>query len=241
MPHSPIPVVLVHGIRISSTMWRPLARELERTRRVELVDLPGHGRRLDDRFTLDSAVEAVRDGIDRAGGRAVLVGHSLGGFTSMETISRHPERVAGFVGIGCSIRPRGLGVAFYLGVSRAMARNPQRAEKLSLKGFQLMLPPDVAAAMSAGGLAVQVMPDAVRGIAGVDPIGLLGSFRGPVRLVNGTRDPFRAEERKIARVLGDARVISVPRKNHLSVLGETRLIASIVEDTAASLDREQVA
>ena len=48
-------VVLVHGLRTSATMWR---RQLAALARHDVdavaIDLPGHGTRMDEPFTLDA-------------------------------------------------------------------------------------------------------------------------------------------------------------------------------------------
>ncbi|MFV2171777.1 alpha/beta fold hydrolase [Actinomadura sp. LOL_016] len=71
-----LPVVLVHGIRVSGTMWGPVADALADRLRVAAPDLPGHGRRRGERFTMDGAVDAVTEAIDGLGGRALVAGLS---------------------------------------------------------------------------------------------------------------------------------------------------------------------
>ena len=69
------PVVLLHGARASVTMWRPQLDALERAGRTALaVDLPGHGHRMSERFTVTGSLVAIEEAVDRVGGRAVVVG-----------------------------------------------------------------------------------------------------------------------------------------------------------------------
>ena len=54
-------------------MWRDQLAALRRAGVDALaVDLPGHGARRGEAFTLDGAVEAVAAGIDDVGGRALV-------------------------------------------------------------------------------------------------------------------------------------------------------------------------
>ena len=71
------PVVLVHGLAESGEVWRPVTDRLSATKRVVVVDLPGHGRSgasgSYDIVNLAADVAAVitADGLDgSAGGRS---------------------------------------------------------------------------------------------------------------------------------------------------------------------------
>src|SRR5665647_3273547 len=92
------PVVLIHGIRVTSTMWRAQQDALASTGRpVIAVDLPGHGARSGEPFTIDGALAVVHDAVDELGRRAVVVGLSLGGYIAITYSARFPESVAGVV------------------------------------------------------------------------------------------------------------------------------------------------
>ena len=99
-----VQVVLVHGIRTSATMWRSQVAYLERRDTpVVAVDLPGHGSRRGEEFTLDGAFEtidaAVRDAAVR--GPVLLVGHSMGGLLCIEYVGAEAAPpVAGFIAPG---------------------------------------------------------------------------------------------------------------------------------------------
>jgi pimeloyl-ACP methyl ester carboxylesterase len=87
-----------------------------------------------------SAVEAILAAIDDVGGRAVLVGHSLGGFLAITTAGRHPDKVAALVAGGCTVRPRGAFLSAYRLMARLAASSPAVADQLSVRGFRRALP-----------------------------------------------------------------------------------------------------
>lgn len=77
----PATVILVHGLRTSATLWRHQVEHLERLGiPTSAIDLPGHGRRLAERFTLDAALKSIDDAVTAAeasGSKPYLVGFSL--------------------------------------------------------------------------------------------------------------------------------------------------------------------
>jgi pimeloyl-ACP methyl ester carboxylesterase len=227
-----IPTVFVHGIRLSGTMWGPVATRVGG--RTAEPDLPGHGSRHAEPFTVDGAVESIAAAIDAIGGRAVLVGHSLGGFMAVATAGRYPDRVAALVAGGCTVRPRGAFLAAYRLFARVAASRPDVADRLSVRGFRRALPAPIATAMTAGGVRCAVVPEVVEALSGWDVIADLRRYPGPALLFNGARDPFRAGERLFLAAAPRARLAVVPRRGHIGVLAETETLAGLVRTAAAS-------
>jgi pimeloyl-ACP methyl ester carboxylesterase len=90
------PVVLLHGLGGSRSNWAFLAPELARTRRVVLVDLPGHGRSspLPAAPGLGPYADRVAKLLEDEGlAPADVVGHSLGGLVGIRLAVRRPELV----------------------------------------------------------------------------------------------------------------------------------------------------
>ena len=54
-------VILVHGAVLNGGMWAPIAADLSRDHDVLTPDLPGHGTRVGEKFTLAAAVATVTD------------------------------------------------------------------------------------------------------------------------------------------------------------------------------------
>jgi pimeloyl-ACP methyl ester carboxylesterase len=56
--------VLVHGTRTSSVIWRRQVEALERSGHPTVaLDLPGHGLRAHERFSLAGALAAIDDAV----------------------------------------------------------------------------------------------------------------------------------------------------------------------------------
>ncbi|QGQ20958.1 alpha/beta fold hydrolase [Cellulomonas sp. JZ18] len=73
------PIVLVHGTRTSSAIWHAQVAVLRhRGHPTHAIDLPGHGARSAERFTLEGALAAIDDAVSACPVPPLLVGLSLG-------------------------------------------------------------------------------------------------------------------------------------------------------------------
>jgi pimeloyl-ACP methyl ester carboxylesterase len=92
-------VVAVHGITSSHVAWAELARALPDVR-VVAPDLRGRGRSRDlpGPYGMPTHADDVAAVMDVLGvGRAVALGHSMGGFVSLVLADRHPDKVSALV------------------------------------------------------------------------------------------------------------------------------------------------
>jgi pimeloyl-ACP methyl ester carboxylesterase len=209
-------VVLVHGARTSSTMWRSQVEALRRAGRPALaIDLPGHGTRLDERFSVESSLRVIEAAVDEVGGRAVVVGLSVGGYLAIGHAAAHPRQVAGLVAAGCSSIPDQAATVAWLLAVRGVARLPDRGARLNRWLVETALPPDGARDVAAGGFALDVMADLLTAVRRTDPLGDLARIRCPVWLVNGQWDHFRLQERAFLRACPTARLVTVSGATHL--------------------------
>lgn len=184
--------MLVHGTRTSSAIWAPQVAELERLGHVTVaIDLPGHGTRTHERFTLDGALDAVHAAVASCDAPPLLVGLSLGGYVSLAYAGRYEDRVAGVLAAGCSTQTRGPLLRAYSVVSTRVTR---------LLGL--------------GGGTWHVVTDMLHALSGCSPLADLRRLHLPVWLVNGRRDPLRLEERRYLRAHAGARLTVVPRAGH---------------------------
>ncbi|GII91140.1 alpha/beta fold hydrolase [Sinosporangium siamense] len=228
-----LPIVLIHGIRVSHTMWHPTRAHLT-DHPTAAPDLPGHGTRRGEPFTMRAATDAVAAAIDHLGGRALVAGLSLGGYVALAAAQRHPEQVAGVVAMGCTAVPYGIGLKIYDFLGRAARHHPETANSLSAYALRRVLPGEAGEAMVEGGLACEVMAETVAAVAASDPLRAVASYPGPVWLVNGSRDPFRADERRFLTACRHGRLLLLPRTGHLAALNDPRALAHLFGDLASA-------
>ncbi len=104
-----VQIVFVHGIRTSATMWRSQAAYLEeRGYAFTAVDLPGHGTRMQEDFTLHEALHTIDEAVRAAAekGPVLLVGHSMGGLLCLAYVGGAEQPpVAGLIAASCTSIP----------------------------------------------------------------------------------------------------------------------------------------
>lgn len=128
-------VLLTHGFGASAAMWRGQVEALRGTHRLIAWDMRGHGdtEGPDDPagYSHAATVADMRALLDRLGvERAVVAGHSLGGFMSLAFHLAHRERVRALVLQGC-------GPGYRSAAARAAwnARAERRARTLEAEGL----------------------------------------------------------------------------------------------------------
>ncbi|MFB6164240.1 MAG: alpha/beta fold hydrolase [Haloarculaceae archaeon] len=190
------PIAFVHGAGLSRQMWLPQLRAIAADFRVIAPDLPGHGRRADERFSLSTAATVVAEAIAGATDRpALVVGQSLGAYVAVALADREPDRVAGLVlsGAGANytwllgLRTRLAGWLMRLRALRA-SRRDAFAERIADALEAGDLPRDVVAAIREGGVSLSGYGRGATALAGFDAHARLEGFDGPVLLLNGEGD-----------------------------------------------------
>ncbi|MGW5878102.1 alpha/beta fold hydrolase [Nocardiopsis terrae] len=228
-----VPVVLAHGLRSSSSMWRPQVEFLEAQGRVVVApDLPAHGSRRGEDFSVGRAVDTLLDAIDSVGGRALLVGLSMGGLLSIAAAGVAPGRIAGLVAASCTAQPAQSLAQVYRIPSVLMERLPDKGAAVNERFHRLMLPDSAADAVVDGGLAVEAATAVIDELAGIDALSALGSYPGPVWLINGARDHFRIHEKQFFDACVEGRLVNVPRAGHMVSLDQPVNFSRIVSDAA---------
>lgn len=247
-------VALVHGIRTSATMWRAQSEALAAAGVRHLaVDLPGHGTRIAERFTLDGALDAVDEAVDALPGPVLLCGLSLGGYLSLHWAGtrgldeRGGSRIAGLLAAACGTTPRGAALAGYRGIAQLINRLPDRGAGINQFMVDRFLPEHTREDVTRGGVALDVMADGLGAMAGVRPIASVSRIRVPILLVNGRFDHFRLEER---RYLAAARarpgvpeswseLLVVPGASHLVSLTQPEAFTGILLAAVAGIRDEE--
>lgn len=192
-------IILIHGATMNGASWAPVRRALEPDFRVLTPDLPGHGARRHERFTLQAAIDTVVAAAKSvAPAPVVLAGDSLGGYTAQASAAHLPqEQLRGLVLGGASREFMGMPVWPYL-AKAAMLRllfALKDEEKLvaaklpaQLAAFG-MSPGDAQATMEAG-VVMSVFPAAVHALHNVDFRARLAAITQPTLFVNGDLDTF---------------------------------------------------
>jgi len=93
------PLLIAHGLFGSARNFNTLGRKLASDRRVILADMRNHGGSpWADEMSYEAMAADLAAVIDRhAGGRAVVLGHSMGGKAAMALALTAPDSVAGLI------------------------------------------------------------------------------------------------------------------------------------------------
>jgi pimeloyl-ACP methyl ester carboxylesterase len=234
-------IVFLHGTRLSRAQWAPQLRLLSGGYRCVAVDLPGHGTRAEEPFTIDAATAAVVAAIDAeaASGRALIVGLSLGGFIAVDTAEAYPDRVLGVVLAGCSAEPVGMTTLPFRGFAWLMERfAPPGMRALSLAFFRTRYRRTISQPIVDGGFWAIGGAVAIRTLLGRRYLDRVSRLWTPVTIVNGAFDPvFGPGGARWAMAARRGRHVVIRRAMHLSNLDRprtfSRAIAAAAEDAVA--------
>lgn len=92
------PIVFIHGFCETHAMWFPFVEPLAQDYKVICIDLPGFG--TSPLTKADLSLEDVADELaawfkSEGLGKAVVIGHSLGGYVALALAERHPQLIQG--------------------------------------------------------------------------------------------------------------------------------------------------
>lgn len=94
-----IPIVFIHGVGLRAESWEQQLAVFGDRYRCFAIDMPGHGdsELLENPvLTLDDFAEALKNFINNVIGEpAIVVGHSLGAMTALQTAVTYPEVIRG--------------------------------------------------------------------------------------------------------------------------------------------------
>jgi pimeloyl-ACP methyl ester carboxylesterase len=240
-PRDATTIVFIHGTRLSRAQWLPQLRRLSGTYRCVAIDLPGHGTRASEPFTIAGAVDAVCAAIDaEAGsGRALIVGLSLGGYVAIEAAEAHPDRVLGLVLAGCSAEPVGAPSLPFRGFAALMEHVPARMLGIANRAFfRARYRRSISEPIIEGGFWSEGGAQALRTLLGRRYVERLGRLWTPVTIVNGAFDPvFGPGSEPWAATARRGRHVLIAWALHLSNLDRpttfSRVVAAAAEDAIA--------
>ena len=218
-------VVLLHGACLNRKSWLPLVRYLPDFELLAL-DLPGHGARRAEPFSLQGALDTVGALLrSQRPRRVILAGDSLGGYVALVAAAHSERGIAGVVAGGCTFEMVGAGALLArmsdapLALARRLvgeARLDRRLERFLPRIFDAATAREVQAA----GVRVAARSESLRELIGLALTPLVERIRVPIVFVNGRYDWFvRCGERTLlAQALRGSRRIAWRVGHGVSVL-----------------------
>jgi pimeloyl-ACP methyl ester carboxylesterase len=263
------PVVLIHGASGNLGDLRlGLGDRLARTRRVVLVDRPGHGwsDRPGGKADASPARQAalIAQALDAIGlDRFVLVGHSLGGTVAATFARAYPERVAGLVLLAAVTHPwkgalawhYNVGATPVVGAAFARAAALPIGEVLLEIGAREVFAPQAMPAdyIERAGIRLLLRPAELT--ANAQDVAALRAFvtaeashyrdiTMPTVVLTGDADTIVSptlHSRAIAAMLPDARLVILPGIGHMPQHVATDEVIAAIDSVSARRRAKDVA
>ncbi|HVC70214.1 MAG TPA: alpha/beta hydrolase [Acidimicrobiales bacterium] len=258
------PLVLLHGIMLSSALWVHQLRDLADHHRVIAVDLRGHGQSLPGSTgsgipILAADVRAVFEALGVHD--AVVVGHSMGGMVALQLaldlpVAERNRRLAGIVLSSTTSGPFAT-LPGWTGMARVTGPVTSRVLLIGERFGARALPSGdlrwwlVRLGFGADAPAAQVrfveamhratpsrtLADLIPSVATFDLSWRLGTIDLPVLVVVGSHDKLTAPRlaRRLADALPEAQLVELPRCGHMPMLERRHEFSRLVDEFTAKV------
>lgn len=255
------PVVLVHGITLSSAIWAPMLRRLATTNRVLAVDLRGHGASVAGDGGMgferqaDDLLEVLAE-LDVAD--AVLVGHSMGGMISQVLLGRpgRPAPVASFVALSTTAGPLSTSRAGRRMASSVTAVARRTLHRRIHHGSSIFPGEDAAtwltrlsfgarpeapavelARAQTQSLSPTILAELLGPLLHFDGTAACGRITTPTTVVVGSRDLLTPPRlaRRLATAIPESELVRISTVGHMIMLEDPEALADLVEAASSSV------
>lgn len=242
-------LLLIHGYLESAEVWGGFAEQLAKRYRVLAVDLPGNGRSSD--FDTDHTMCFLADSVmavmdDQKVNRAVVVGHSLGGYVALNIAERYPDRLAGYILFHSHPYPdtdevkenrmREIGIVesgkkeliYPVNIPRMFAAS-------NLEGFEEAVEKSKQIASAHTGRGIIAV---LKGMMGrKDRSAILASGEIPSMVILGRMDNYIDYDMTTARLTipENGSLITLEHTGHMGFIEETERSVAVVDDFISSL------
>jgi pimeloyl-ACP methyl ester carboxylesterase len=222
-----LPIVLVHGWGVAGRYLLPMGQCLASSFAVHVPDLPGHGlsskpRRALALSELSDALGAWMEAHDL--GRSLLVGQSFGCQIVSDLATRYPERARGVVLIGPTVDAR----------ARTLPRQMARLAFAGLweRASLLWIVVDDYRRMG-----IRRLREELQEMFADAPERRLPRVQAPGLVIRGARDAIAplAWAQHVAKLLGDARVATIPGGSHAIQVSAPEAVAAEIRRFAREL------
>jgi pimeloyl-ACP methyl ester carboxylesterase len=230
------PVIFLHGFPFDHTIWNPIIPLISNQARIILPDLRGFGKSpvSEGIYSMRLLAEDIYQMMNRLKiGKAILVGHSMGGYASLAFAHAYPSHLSGLVLVS----------------TQAAADSPERrqaryktAEAVSHKGARV-----VASSMLPSLTPKQeLLPGIKEIILRAHPSGVVGSLKGmaerhdltgilsdihvPAVVLAGTNDQLLPMEKMatLAQMLPKGWLVEVQGGGHMLMMEEPQQVSSAI-------------
>lgn len=196
-------LLFIHGWTCRRSYWQPQIDHFGTTRRVAAIDLPGHGGTpAGDRveWTISTLADDVATATEVLGaGRAVMIGHSMGGAVALEAARRIGHRAAGVILVDTFVidygglpaeRQEEIAAPFAADFPAAIAGLVEQTSTAATPpALRERLGREMAAADPAWALPLW------RDLLSWDPASAFAELKVPIHAINGALIPDSARER----------------------------------------------
>lgn len=227
------PVILVHGFPLNRSIWYPIIPQLSQKAHLILPDLRGHGQSpvTEGVYSMRLLAEDLRALMDNMKiDKAVMAGHSMGGYVCLAFAKAYPNRLAG-LGLVATQAAADL--------PERRASRQQMIEEVRRKGIKAVAE-TMAPALTCQASLVEVLR---KMIMPMNPKGVVSSLKGmaerpnaqewlstitvPTVVIAGTEDKIIPLERPkiMVQLLGRAWLAEVNGAGHVPMMEQPEAVS----------------